>query len=443
MNSDASLPPSNAGAPVRRFPRLLARLGLASAALVLALALGEALARARASAQGRPHERQTALAGLWEIAAGMGADLGDGKVVLHNGLGTARVVLHPYLGFDADNGLDQYARAAREFRDPTEREAFDVVVLGGSVASIVAMQAESALVAALREDPRLAERAVRVHVYSRGAFKQPQQAVMLVYLLNLGIEPDAVLNIDGYNEISLNADTAEAHVHPVQPLTSYWGTAVAGASIVDPKTLALRDEAMVLTLRGRRFVRSFAAVGLGRSAFATWTATQLLRHNRARMVAAQQAYVGRLTDQGDTPQGAPIQAVLGPRLPDDATFLESAADIWCESSRILRAICQARGIPYVHVLQPTLHDEGSKPLTEEERSSGTLVEPMRLAVRDGYPLLRERGARLAAEGERFVDASLLFADFAPTLYYDACHFRSPGTDMLARTAAQALLAALP
>ncbi|HVS18027.1 MAG TPA: hypothetical protein VMT18_05460 [Planctomycetota bacterium] len=95
------------------------------------------------------------------------------------------------------------------------------------------------------------------------------------------------------------------------------------------------------------------------------------------------------------------------------------------------------------MLQPTLHDEGSKPLTEEERSSGTLVEPMRLAVRDGYPLLRERGARLAADGERFVDASLIFADFAPTLYYDACHFRSPGTEMLARTAAQALLAALP
>ena len=135
--------------------------------------------------------------------------------------------------------------------------------------------------------------------------------------------------------------------------------------------------------------------------------------------------------------------MLGPRLPEGLSLLESAANVWYESSRILRAICDARGIPYVHVLQPTLHDEGSKPLTDEERGSATLVESMRVAVRDGYPLLRERGFALAAEGERFVDASRLFAGVAETLYYDACHFRAPGTDMLAREAAHALLLELP
>lgn len=436
-------PDPSAARSGRRLRRILARAAVSIATLGVVLAIGEALARRRASADGHPHEREAAQTVLWDLAAGMGADLADGKVVLHGGLGTARVVLHPYLGFDADNGLDQYARVAEEFRGPAARETFDVLVLGGSVASIVAMQAEEALVAVLREDPRLAARAVRVHVFSRGAFKQPQQAVMLTYLLNLGVEPDAVLNIDGYNEISVNADGSGRRAHPVQPLTSYWGTAVAGASVADPGTLSLRDEAMALTLRGRRFARRFVGLGLERSALLTWAATSWLRYNRARMVAAQQAYVQRLTDTETAPEGGPIEAVLGPRLPEGASFLESAADIWWQSSRILRAICDGRGIPYVHVLQPTLHDEGSKPLTDEERASGTLVESMRLAVRDGYPLLRERGERLSAEGERFVDASRLFAEHEETLYYDACHFRAPGTDLLAAAAARALLEALP
>jgi hypothetical protein len=427
----------------RSLRRIAARLALTAAVLVGCLAAGELVARLRASAAGRPHQAQAALASLWDLAAGMGADLSDGKVVLHSGLGSARVVLHPYLGFDAENGLDQYTRAAHEFARADARETFDVVVLGGSVASLVAQHAAESLAAALRADARLAGREVRVHIYSRGAFKQPQQALMLTYLLNLGLEPDAVVNIDGYNEVSINADDPQLRIHPVQPLSSYFGAVLAGAASADAQTLALRDEAMALTLRGRRFARRFAALGLERSALCTWAATHLLRFHRARMVAAQERYVRRLTDPQVAPDGGSLRTVQGPRLPAGASFVEAAADIWQRSSRILRAICAAQGIPYVHVLQPTLHDEGSKPLTEEELASAALVEPMRRAVREGYPLLRERGARLAAEGERFVDASRLFAEVRETLYYDACHFRAPGTDMLARAAAEALLDELP
>lgn len=421
--------------------RALARTALVLASLAVALSIGEFAARAAASAAGRAHDPEAAKLALWEIAVGMSADLNDGKVVLHGGQGSSRVVLHPYLGFDAENGLEQYAAAVSEFRGEGARAAFDVVVLGGSVASIVAYQAEAALVAALREDARLAGREVRVHVYSRGAFKQPQQALMLTYLLNLGIEPDAVLNIDGYNEVSIGASNSGAH--PIQPLTSYFGSVVAGAAVQDADTLALRDRAMALTLRGRRFVRKFVELGLQRSALSTWAAASFLRHNRARMVAAQEQYVQRLTLGGAGEGHAPIQAVFGPRLPEDASLLSEAVRTWSESSRILRAICEAHDIPYAHVLQPTLHDQGSKPLTEQELATGTLVEGMRVAVRDGYPLLRERGRELAAGGERFVDASRLFAEVPETLYYDACHFAAPGTDMLAREAARALIAALP
>jgi hypothetical protein len=42
-----------------------------------------------------------------------------------------------------------------------------------------------------------------------------------------------------------------------------------------------------------------------------------------------------------------------------------------------------------------------------------------------------------------VDASLLFAEVEEGLYFDPCHFRKPGTDMLAEAAAMGILAALP
>lgn len=221
------------------------------------------------------------------------------------------------------------------------------------------------------------------------------------------------------------------------------GKARASEPLRDVETLALREEAMVRSLRGRRFVRRFATVGLERSALATWAADAWLHRNRARMVSAQEGYVQHLTERDAEVETGPSRTMLGPPLPEGASALESAARIWCESSRMLRAICDALGIPYVHVLQPTLHDQGSKPLTDEEPRSATLDEGARRAVHQGYPRLRELGQELAAEGECCIDAAQLFADVQEMLYYDACHFRAPGTDMLAREAAHALLRALP
>lgn len=60
----------------------------------------------------------------------------------------------------------------------------------------------------------------------------------------------------------------------------------------------------------------------------------------------------------------------------------------------------------------------------------------------GYPLLRERGARLAAEGHPFVDATRVFADVEETLYYDSCHFVAAGHELLAEALAPHVIDAL-
>jgi hypothetical protein len=133
--------------------------------------------------------------------------------------------------------------------------------------------------------------------------------------------------------------------------------------------------------------------------------------------------------------------------PSPASWGDTAAQrivgAWSESSLSIHAMCAARGIRYLHVLQPTLHDVGSKVLTPEEVESGKASEVWVRAVHDGYPLLRESGARLAARGIAFVDLSGIFRDLAEPTYYDMCHFRGRGAELFAERTVRELLALLP
>jgi hypothetical protein len=113
------------------------------------------------------------------------------------------------------------------------------------------------------------------------------------------------------------------------------------------------------------------------------------------------------------------------------------------ASEAMHAMCAARGIHYLHVLQPTLHDEGSKVPTEKELAVGLIDPHWKAGVVDGYPLLRKAAGRLQAQGIAFLDASRLFVDVKKTLYFDACHFGQEGNDLLADAIATMLLRTYP
>ena len=125
----------------------------------------------------------------------------------------------------------------------------------------------------------------------------------------------------------------------------------------------------------------------------------------------------------------------------DAALLD-AVDVWARSSQLLGRMCAVSGVRYVHALQPTLNDRGSKPLTAEEERDGLRGEGSGETVLCGYPLLRAAGAELAAGGEHFCDASHAFKDVTETLYYDPCHFTEAGNRILAAPLAAAVLEVL-
>ena len=154
---------------------------------------------------------------------------------------------------------------------------------------------------------------------------------------------------------------------------------------------------------------------------------------RKRYVAIARRYVEYMTD-------APDIVVSGPPFP---TSTEAARELvlrnWFESSRSLDALCRARSIHYLHVLQPTLNDPGSKPLTAAEIKDGTCLPSWLDGVRYGYPRMRELGARLREIGVQFVDGSYAFRDVGETLYHDPCHFSQRGNELLAELIAASIL----
>jgi len=184
----------------------------------------------------------------------------------------------------------------------------------------------------------------------------------------------------------------------------------------------------LVQIRERAFdtVNTTLDLGLHRSAvLGTLAVARLNALNRQRANLQSNNVVDPSLDERRSRQ------IRGPDFePGRDKLLALGVRAWAESSRSLRAVCESRGIRYMHVLQPTLWDEGSKPMSAEERAISHPNDRWLVASRDGYPLLRAEGQRLAGEGLHFVDASRAFADVQETLYFDPCHFGEKGNRIL-------------
>ena len=159
-----------------------------------------------------------------------------------------------------------------------------------------------------------------------------------------------------------------------------------------------------------------------------------VRGLHARWTAAQAELVRHWTEAEETdPRAA---ARRDAQRADPLAGLDADVGVWAEASRSMHALCADRGLAYLHLLQPTLHDEGSKELTPEERAAGIDARGIDPRIRAGYERLRARGAELRALGVDFVDLTQVFADVPETLYYDRCHVNRAGNRILAQELAR-------
>ena len=346
-------------------------------------------------------------------------------------------VVHPYVGVV----LTQHDPAQRDVRDlgwlqralyKRSKDQLIVALTGGSVAYQVYELAAGVLKEELAQVPRFQGREVVVVGLCLGGYKQPQQLMILNYLLTLGGEFDVVINLDGFNEVALYApENGRYGVFPI--FLRLWNGRMN--DVADPDQRALAGELAYLkkqlealrTWRDLRPLRFFQTARL-------WRAFRVKRlHREIDRVVAEISEPGK--------GGAQRYTASGPRWQfDQQEIYDHLTEIWRQASLQMHYLSRGNGIEYYHFLQPNQYVEGSKPMGPDElRRAYDPGMRYRPGAVEGYPKLIAAGQQLRESGVAFHDLTQLFAHETAPMYRDTCcHFSQPGVEAIARAIAQAI-----
>jgi hypothetical protein len=353
--------------------------------------------------------------------------------------------LHPYVGFSydpdwqghiqADNPVTDWGFTDARGLSPVRRRGPGkavVAILGASVASIFSANGTEALARELQQAPAFAGKEVEFVNLAVGGFKQPQQVMALNYALALGADYDAVINLDGLNEIAwYQSENAASGIFHLYPTGWHW---VVGKM---PDAAGRRQVGKIAYLTGQRgkWAQLFRTKPL------RWSVTAGLIWKLRDRYLEREANTTEMALRSQRQLNLPYRA-HGPHNPayNEAGMQAQLVANWERCSLMLDKLCKAHGMRYYHFLQPNQYVPGSKPLSaEEQRVAYWSGQPARLPVEQGYPLLREAGRRLAAQGVCFHDLSMVFARHEETFYFDnCCHLNRAGNEVLAAAMARAI-----
>ncbi len=357
--------------------------------------------------------------------------------------------LHPFFGYVLMPGpdfrpgftLNNYGFIS-PYSYPLQRDQdsdFIVGVFGGSVASNYAIFEiqQGILQRELQQRPELAGREVKIISLANGGYKQPQQLLILNYMLAAGQEFDLVINIDGFNEMALSAinhqvglDTRMPSASHVAPLTSLANSSLSTDSLQALFDIQKSKEQILRIQKSYQeaqlassypFLQLSLQASLTRYQHALETFQELQQNPRDGEASSSYYYFPRSVSSNEH-------------------ALEQIADHWVRSSQLMNHTLSQHDIPYLHVLQPNqYHATQRKYSAAERRQAFDDQSPYATAIQQGYPLLIEYVPRLEQAGIHVLNAVDLF-DPAPEIMYidNCCHYTPEGHLMLSERIATEL-----
>jgi hypothetical protein len=266
--------------------------------------------------------------------------------------------IHPYVGYVLDRSFQTANRLDRGGPDGPEygfnlveprlvHEAAPhqaaIAITGGSVAHNLALHYGRVLRDDLKRLRPDLQRIVLLNLALPG-YKKPQQLMSLAWVLSLGGHFDAVVNIDGFNDVTLPiTENMAKGVNPFYPRGWYFR-----AQGFSPELELAAGEIVVL-----RRTRAHRAVAFERAPW-RWSMTASLlwarldRSLAATIAAREQALLSAKGSAGDD------YRVTGPlrRYHSQQEMYRDLVTYWARCSEQMNLLVRANHAVYLHFLQP-------------------------------------------------------------------------------------------
>ena len=340
-------------------------------------------------------------------------------------------VLHPYFGFVADPHqnnpelqVSDYGFLFSDNASPIVKRSPGKVIVGlfgGSFSKLCYFSLKSVLD---RHSATLGKNFIVINFATDG-YKQPQQLMILNYLLALGAEFDVVINLDGFNEVSLPpSENIPNNVNPFYPRKWDRRTAKAISPVI------LRLVGYVETTKDRK--EKWAQMCKNHYLYISPTLFLLWQHRDNRLARTIYETIQKIITEGAQSQSYTMRGPTYAYKNEEELFSD-LAEVWKRCSSQMKSLCDANEAKYYHFLQPNQYVEGSKPMTEEERRQAVNKESRFAdgAVK-GYPFLVKAGNGLQVAGVKFTDLTMIFSEHRELLYIDdCCHTNREGCDIVA------------
>jgi hypothetical protein len=314
-----------------------------------------------------------------------------------------------------------------EYPYSADNNPYIIAVFGGSVAQWFSLQSSETLIKAFEAHAQVGERPIKLINFAQGGYKQPQQLQALTYFLSKGQSFDFVVNIDGFNEVALAHINIANKVDPALPNSQ---TLLPLVSLSSRNTGSAERLRLISKLL---FCKRKLAVIADRLKQSTLASYWLVQHLYEKIILSQKLTIEKKLSELSNHNNASSMH-LNTWLSNSAREIEykQIADLWMNASTTMSDILKARGIPYLHVIQPNQYFS-IKPLSKLEKIIAIDPNsPYSEYVKKGYPLLIDRIPLLQNKGVRVVSAISIFDHTDETIYYDTCcHFNQQGNEILA------------
>jgi len=353
-----------------------------------------------------------------------------------------RTIIHPYQGFVYNpENLEITNFGFLDAKTPIQKKSEDKIIigiLGGSSAEIFGQFGSETLKNDLLKDAAFKGKEIIVLNLAIGSYKQPQQVMVLNYLLALGGEFDFLINLDGFNELVLPVvSNIPSKVNPFFPLR--WDLKVIDTAILEPQIVVLAD---IFRLQQKKLKQAnLAYCGILRFSLTFRLISYCLDRGLNLKIIAKRMELINLQNQ--QAQHVPSIVGHGPEFNYDnqSDLYEKLAALWARSSKQMSDLCQANRIQYFHFIQPCQYVPDSKSMEATELKAAFDQNALhRQVVIDGYPVLRKQAEWLNQQGIAVYDLSMVFKGHAEQLYIDTfCHFGAEGSKIIAAEIVQIIV----